>query len=622
LSVPKRDWRPILSDKPAVGLPSGLGRGPGGGPGHRFTQEKVRPKDAQGTLARLARLFRPSLPSVVAVLLLGALGAVTGLAAPWVVGHAIDALGNPGAAALGWLLAGLVLVYLVDAAGSWFQGRIMSRLSQTFARDFRQSLFRALTRAPLAVFDTRSHGDLMSRMSNDTDAVSQALAQSGAQILGSVLAVGGALGCMLWLSPILTVAALVTVPLVFALSQVVSRRTRRYFKEQQASLGALNSHMEECVNGFLEVKAFERESAALAEFSALNLRLTRVGTEAQIWAGLMMPLMNVINNVGLATLTGVGAWLVLGHSLTVGLIATFVGYSRQFGRPLNDIANTWNALQAAIAGAERVFEILDEPPEPADPPGAVVLDRPEGRVSFESIQFGYREGRPVLREFDLAVEPGQTIALVGPTGSGKTTVVNLLLRFYDPWSGRVLLDGTDLRQIRRSDVHRAFGVVLQDTWLLEGTIADNIRYGAPTASDAEVERAARTANAHLFIGRLPQGYQTPIRGNGSTLSQGQRQLLAIARAVLADAPCLVLDEATSNIDTLTELHVQEAMLRLMAGRTCFIIAHRLSTIREADRIVLIHEGRIVESGTHDQLLAAGGTYARMYQGSPPARSSP
>jgi ATP-binding cassette subfamily B protein len=506
------------------------------------------------------------------------------------------------------------VVYLVDAGGSWFQGRIMSRLSQTFARDFRQSLFGALSRARLAVFDSRSHGDLMSRMANDADAVSQALAQSGAQILGSVLSVGGAFVCMLWLSPVLTGAALVTVPLVFALSQVVSRRTRRYFKEQQASLGALNAHLEENINGFLEVKAFEREPAALGEFAVLNSRLTRVGTEAQIWAGLMMPLMNVINNVGLATLTGVGAWLVLGHGLTVGLIATFVGYSRQFGRPLNDIANTWNALQAAIAGAERVFEILDEPSEPADPPGAVVLGRPRGEVRFEAVEFGYREDRPILRNFELEVAPGQTIALVGPTGSGKTTVVNLLLRFYDPWAGRILLDGTDLRQIRRSEVHRAFGVVLQDTWLLDGTIADNIRYGAPSASDAEVEKAARTANAHLFIERLPRGYQTTIRGNGSTLSQGQRQLLAIARAVLADAPCLVLDEATSNIDTLTELHVQEAMLRLMTGRTCFIIAHRLSTIREADRIVLIRDGTIVESGTHDELMASGGTYARMYQG--------
>jgi ATP-binding cassette subfamily B protein len=411
-------------------------------------------------------------------------------------------------------------------------------------------------------------------------------------------------------------AALVIVPLVFALSQVVSRRTRRYFKEQQAALGGLNAHMEECVNGFLEVKAFDREQAALAEFTALNARLTKVGTEAQIWAGLMMPLMNVINNFGLATLTGVGAWLVLNHALTVGLIATFVGYSRQFGRPLNEIANTWNGLQAAIAGAERVFEILDEDPEPADRPDALALDRPQGRVVFDRIQFGYREGRPVLRDFHLEVDPGQTIALVGPTGSGKTTVVNLLLRFYDPWEGRVLLDGTDLRQIRRSDVHRAFGVVLQDTWLLDGTIADNIRYGAPGASDQEVERAARTANAHLFIEQLPQGYQTPIRGNGSTLSQGQRQLLAIARVVLADAPCLVLDEATSNIDTLTELHVQEAMLRLMEGRTCFIIAHRLSTIREADRIVLIRDGQIQESGSHDELLAAGGDYARMYHGTP------
>lgn len=601
-----------MSDQ-SPGLPQGLGRRGAAG-GQRFGREKIRPKDARSTLHRLAVLFRPSLPAVAAVLLLGALGALCGLAAPWIIGHAIDRLVDPAATSLAVLLAGLAAVYAVDAAGSWSQGKVMARLSQAFARDFRLSLFASLTRKPVSVFDGRSHGDLMSRMTNDTEAVALALAQSGAQILGSVLGVGGALVCMLWLSPVLTAAALVTVPLVFALSQTVSRRTRRYFKDQQAALGGLNAHLEECINGFLEVKAFERESAALEEFRVLNERLTKLGTAAQIWAGLMMPLMNVINNFGLAALTGVGAWLILSHALSVGLIAAFVGYSRQFGRPLNEIANTWNALQAAIAGAERVFEILDEAPEAPDTDGAAPLGRSPGHVVFEGVEFGYVAGRPVLTGFDLEVAPGQTIALVGPTGSGKTTVVNLLLRFYDPWRGRVLLDGRDLRNIERSSVHRTFGVVLQDTWLFEGTIAENLRYGAPDATDAQVEQAARTANAHGFIEQLPLGYQTPIQGNGNTLSQGQRQLLAIARVVLADAPCLVLDEATSNIDTLTERHVQEAMIRLMEGRTCFIIAHRLSTIREADRIVLIHEGRILESGTHDQLMAVGGRYSQMYHG--------
>jgi len=581
----------------------------------RFMSERIKPKKARATLRRLLGQFKPHAPALVAVVFLSAVSSLAALTAPWLIGRTIDSLVTPLTAAPLLLLAGLVAVYVADALVSWFQARIMTTLSQTLVRDFRQRLFTTMTRLPLSFFDTRSQGDLMSRMSNDIDSVAVAIAQSGAQMLGSVLAVGGALLCMLLLSPVLTLAALITVPLIFLLTSVVSRQTRRYFKEQQVALGALNTQLEESINGFLEIKAFEREALVLGEFDRLNLRLRQLGFKAQLWAGLVMPLMNVISNVGFALLAGVGGYLVLNNELTIGLIASFIGYSRQFGRPLNEIANTWSQFQAAIAGAERVFEVLDETPEPADAAGAAVLKEPRGQIAFENVSFGYNPGNPVLKDIQLEVPPGATVALVGPTGSGKTTLVNLLLRFYDPTEGRILLDGRDLRHWQRASLRQGFGVVLQDTWLKEGSVSDNIRYGRPGASDAEVEEVARTVNADGFIRHLPQGYNTVLHGNGNTLSQGQRQLLAIARAALADAPLLVLDEATSNIDTRTEFHVQEAMLALRKGRTCFIIAHRLSTIRQADTIILIDQGRILECGTHEALLAENGRYAALYRAS-------
>lgn len=580
--------------------------------------EKVRPRDGRRTVARLAGLFRNRAASLAGVFALVVVSAVCGLAAPWLVGRAIDA-GGTGASPLLLLLA-LVVVYLTDSAFSWVQGRIVARVGQGLVLDLRRSLFSALATQPLASMDSHDHGDLMSRMANDVDNVGLGIGQAGAQLLASVIGVVGALVLMLWLSPVLTLAAVATVPLIFLLTGVVGRRTREAFRAQQAALGAMNTHLDETVNGFVEVKAFDQEAAAVETFGDLNRRLEATGRRAQVWAGLVMPLMNVITNLGLVLLAAAGGYLALKGEVTVGLIASFVGYSRQFGRPLNDIANTWNSLQSALAGAERVFEVLDERPEPSDGPGCRELVHPRGEVAFEGVSFGYRPGRPVLQDLDLVVKPGQTVALVGPTGSGKTTVVNLLLRFYDPDTGRVVVDGRDAKAWTRSSLRRAFGVVLQDTWLFEGTVSDNLRYGRPDATDQDVEAAAQKAFAHPFIQRLPGGYGHRLTTGGLNLSQGQRQLLAVARAVLADAPLLVLDEATSNIDTRTELMVQEAMVRLMAGRTCFIIAHRLATIRQADQIVLIDGGRIVEAGTHGELLALNGRYARMHRAGtfPPA----
>jgi ATP-binding cassette subfamily B protein len=392
----------------------------------------------------------------------------------------------------------------------------------------------------------------------------------------------------------------------------VAQRTRAGFRRQQAALGKLNGLIEETITGQRVVKAYAREGGALAQFAVANHNLRQAATQAQIFAGFVGPLMNVVNNLGLAIVAGVGGWMAVQGLATVGTIASFINYSRQLGRPLNEIANLYNSIQSAVAGAERVFEVIDEAPELADAPETQPLARIQGDVAFEDVSFAYEEGVPVLKRISLRAEPGQIVALVGPTGAGKTTIVNLLTRFYDIDNGRICIDGCDIRQIQRDDLRRQLGIVLQDTFLFAESVLDNIRYGRLDASDGEVIAAAKLANADLFIRRLPQDYDTPLSERGSNLSQGQRQLLAIARAILSAPSILILDEATSSVDTRTEKHIQEAMLRLMAGRTSFVIAHRLSTIRDADQILVINHGEIVERGTHEELLAQQGFYHHLY----------
>ncbi|HUI71231.1 MAG TPA: ABC transporter ATP-binding protein, partial [Spirochaetia bacterium] len=466
---------------------------------------------------------------------------------------------------------------------------------------------------PLAFYDTRPHGDLMSRLTNDVDAVSVTVSQSAVQLMSGAVVVSGTLVIMLSLSPVMALVSLLPVPLVFLLTSTIARRTRVLFKEQQDALGGLNGHVEETVSGIQAVKAFGREPEAEKRFGLINEGLRQVGTRAQIWTGFLMPMMNVINNIGFAFVAVTGGYLALRGFISVGLIATFVSYSRQFVRPLNDIANSYNTLMSAVAGAERVFEVLDEPEEQADGPEAQPFAAGRGEVEFRNVSFGYRPDVPVLRDVSFRAPAGSVTAIVGRTGAGKTTIVNLLSRFYEVTSGSILIDGTDIRDYSRSSLRRAFGVVLQDGWLFAGTVRENILYGRPGASGAEMVRAAELAGAAHAIERLPQGYETKLVESGTNLSQGQRQLIAIARAVLAAPLLLVLDEATSSVDARTELRIQQGMMELMRGRTSFIIAHRLSTIRDADTVLVVDAGRIVERGSPEGLAERDGYFRRLYE---------
>lgn len=588
-----------------------LGRGPGG-PG-RFTTEVKRAKDTRGTVRRIWTYLRRQRAALISTALI--VIATTGLTltGPYLLGLAIDEyiLKNnlPG---LFRLLMLMLAIYALTSVLTWVQTYIMAAASQQTVRDIRNDLFERLQSLPLRFFDQRAHGDLMSRLTNDVENINLVLSDSVTQIVSGVLSAFGVAAIMLWLNPRLTAVSLISISLMtIILNRWIAPRTRKGFRKQQAALGTLNGLIEETVTGQRVVKAYHCEPVAIEQFDSANSELRKSATRAQIFAGFIGPLMNVVNNLGLAIVAGTGGWMAVQGLATVGTIASFINYTRQFGRPLSDIANLYNTIQAAIAGAERVFEIIDEPTE-TDAPDAQPLSRIRGEVIFNDVSFAYESGVPVLRNVSLRADPGQTVALVGPTGAGKTTIVNLLTRFYEIEGGHVQIDGQDLRSIKKEDLRRQLGIVLQDTYLFSGSVMDNIRYGRLEASDEDVFEAAQLANADQFIHRLPEGYDTPLSERGSNLSQGQRQLLAIARAMLANPSILILDEATSSVDTRTEQHIQEAMLRLMAGRTSFVIAHRLSTIREADQILVINQGEIVERGTHQQLLEQQGFYQQLY----------
>ena len=573
--------------------------------------EKAR--DPRGALRRLAAYVRPYAWSLAAVFCMACANTLLGLVGPWLLGRAIDTfIMQRSLRGIGTTVLELGAVYAVSWAAGLGESLIMQIVSQKALRVLRQELFEHMQTLSLAFFDRRPHGELMSRLTNDIDAINRALMQSVTALASGVLTLAGVIVMMLVLNPLLALGALTVLPFMVLMTTVVARRTRRGFRELQQRLSVMNGVMEETLTGEQVVQAYGQEKAAIAQFEKTNVEVRDVGIRVQIISMLVPPLMGVLSNLDIAVVAGFGGWLALRGLVSVGDIAAFAVYARKFAEPLRTLADLYNTIQSALAGAERVFEVLDQKAEVTDAADAVDPGRIRGDVEFSHVDFGYLPGIPVLRDISLTAHPGQTIALVGPTGAGKTTIVNVLSRFYDIQGGTIRIDGRDIRALRIDAVRRQLGIVLQDTFLFSDSVMENIRYGRREASDAECIAAAALANADQFISRLPQGYATVLSERAGNLSQGQRQLLAIARAVLADPRILILDEATSSVDTRTEVHIQEALLRLMRGRTSFVIAHRLSTVRGADEVLVIDDGRIVERGTHDMLLALRGFYHRMY----------
>lgn len=585
--------------------------------GPRGMTPVIKPKNFKETFKRLWTYFgkERKLLIIISVLIIASSG--LGLLVPYLIGKAVDSM-SPDKISVDFNMLKvitfiLIIAYLIDGLINFVQSLLMAGISQRIVLNLRGTLFQKLQKLPVSFFDTHTHGEIMSRLTNDIENISTTISQSTIQLMSSSINIVGAFIMMIILSPLLTLASIITIPMVFFMTNNIAKKTKVLFKEQQVILGKLNGEIEEAISGIQVVKAFNREENVIEQFEEVNSRLCDVGIKAQVWSGYIMPLMNVINNIGFAAVASVGGILALKEIITVGIIASFLSYSRQFSRPLNDLANIFNTLQSAVAGAERVFETLDEGEEAKDIDGAKTLEAVRGEVIFNQVSFAYRVDKPVLKNIDFNVKAGLNVALVGSTGAGKTTIVNLLTGFYEVSQGEILIDGKNIKEYTRDSLRKCFGIVLQDTYLFSGTIKENIKYGRLDARDEEMEAAAVMANADHFINRLPQGYDTILLDGGVNLSQGQRQLLAIARAILANPSILILDEATSNVDTRTELKIQEAMLKLMKGRTSFIIAHRLSTIKDADIIMVIEGGEIIETGSHQELIDKRGAYYKLYE---------
>ncbi|NMA87352.1 MAG: ABC transporter ATP-binding protein [Tissierellia bacterium] len=561
--------------------------------------------------------FKEEKRKLILVFILVLVSGILGIFIPFLIGKAVDALypgaGNVEFQKLKIIISILLIIYILDNLFKLFQEYLVVGISQRIVFNIRKDLFNKFQSLPVIFFDTTTHGELMSRITNDIDNISTTISQSTVQLMSSIVNIIGSLVMMLYLSIPMTIASMITIPLVYLLTKTITKKTRVLFKEQQISLGKLNSQIEETIGGISVVKAFGKEEKVVEEFIAENNVLRDVGYKAQIWSGFLMPVMNVINNLGFGVIAVFGGVLAVRGEISVGTISSFIFYSKQFTRPLMEIAATFNTLQSGIAGAERVIEILDEEEERKDLDTAIEVEDINGDVEFKNVSFEYKAGEPVLKEVSFKIEAGTNIALVGPTGAGKTTIVNLLTGFYEVEIGEILIDGINIKDYKKDNLRNMFGMVLQDTYLFSGTIRENIKYGKLDATDEEIIRAAKMSRAEDFINKLPDGYDTILTEGGTNLSQGERQLLAISRAILSNPSILILDEATSSVDTRTEFKIQEAMVKLMENRTTFIIAHRLSTIRDADTIMVIDKGQIIEAGNHEELINAKGHYYELYR---------
>lgn len=606
--------RNIEENKIASRGRSGFGRGPG-----QMNMAPEKPKNLWGTLKRMLRYIGRD--KVIMFTLIGIVIVVTllNLAGPALQGTAIDILtmennaDHVDTAALIQVLLVMGLLYAASSLMSFFQGLMAARLTRSTVRQLRNDLFKSISKLPIKYTDTHNHGDIMSRMTNDVETIANTISNSLASLVSALIMVVGCFAIMLYMNWMLTLLNLITIPLSIFATKFISKRSRKYYKKQQSILGELNTDVEEKVTALKTVTAYSTQKKSFEYFDEISTDMRGTAIKAQVFGSIMGPVMNFIGNLGFLLIAACGGYLAIKDVITIGMIAMFINYSRQFTRPINEIANQYNTIQSSIAGAERVFAVMDEKPEIDEGKNPLTADNIAGDIDFDHIVFSYVEGEPVLRDFDLHVKSGQKIAIVGATGSGKTTIVNLLTRFYEISEGKISIDGVDAKDIKKDELRKAIAIVLQDTVLFLDTIGQNIKYGNLDASESELNEAARISNADKFIEKLPDGYGTMLSESGSNLSQGQRQLLSIARAVLVNPKILILDEATSSIDTRTEMQIQEAMLKLMENRTSLIIAHRLSTIRNADKIIVIDSGKIVEFGDHNDLLRQKGKYYELYQ---------
>ena len=596
---------------------------PRGRMGGRHGMSTEKAKDFKGTMKKLMGYLTQYKIGLLLVVIFAIGSTIFNIAGPKILGKATTELfhgliskvsGESGIDfdKIAKILIGLMCLYVCSALFSFIQGYIMTGVSQKLTYRMRKEISEKIDRLPMGYFDKMTHGEILSRITNDVDTLSQSLNQSATQVITSVATIIGVLVMMLSISPLMTVIAILILPLSMGLIGMIVKRSQRYFKEQQEYLGYVNGQVEEVYGGHNIVKAFNKEDDVIDEFDRDNDRLYRSAWKSQFLSGMMMPIMQFVGNLGYVAVVILGGYLAIKKTIEVGDIQSFIQYVRNFTQPIQQVAQVANMLQSTAAASERVFEFLEEPEEEAAPENPVVLKNPEGAVEFEHVHFGYNPEHTIIHDFSVKVEAGQKIAIVGPTGAGKTTMVKLLMRFYDVSGGSIKVDGHDIREFDRGELRRMFGMVLQDTWLFKGSIEDNIRYGKLDATHEDVVKAADAAYAHRFIQTLPGGYGMELNEEASNVSQGQKQLLTIARAILADPKILILDEATSSVDTRTEVRIQKAMDNLMKGRTSFIIAHRLSTIRDADLILVMKEGDIVEMGRHEELLAKNGFYADLY----------